>query len=168
MLHRCIYVFLGFNKLIHWGRKIHVNWRRSSLVKIIISTSPYLNQNSADPLVPDHQNFTRTSKYLHLLVPMSTNISASCWWRTYWVLRCSNFCLGLSKCDNLVDQSSVKLSAILSQPPSAWCHEMIPLVTQQVCVTFWLSVISFNLFTKLQIKTIFNPLCLCYMVYVYL
>ena len=131
MLHRwehvaSMHVFLSFNELTYWGRKMQINWRASLVIIIIISTNHYMNQqsfqNSDDPLVPDHHNFIRTSKYLHLLVPMSTSISTSYWCRTYWVLRCSKFCLGPSKFDNLGDQCSVKLSAILSQPQPAWCH----------------------------------------------
>ena len=100
ILHRCMYVFLGFNEWTHWGRKMHVNWR-ALLIKIINSTNNYLNQqslqNSVDSLVPDRHNFIRTSKYLHLLVPMSTNIFTSSWWRTYWVLGAAIFAYGSIK-----------------------------------------------------------------------
>ena len=114
-------------------------------------------------MVPDHWNFIRTSKYPHLLVPMSTNIFTNCWWRTYWVLRYSNFCLGPPKFDNLVDRCPIKLSAILSQPQPAQCH----INDSTTDTSSWCHIlIECNFITKLQIKTISNPLSLFYMVHV--
>ena len=92
---------------------------------------------------------------------MPTIISTSCWGRTYWVLRRSKFCSAPPIFANLGDLCPIKLSALLSQLQPAQYHINYPTsdTSDKVCVTFLLNVISFNLFTKLQIKTIPNPLC---------